>query len=143
MSTQLIVAVGLVCAAVVLVVVARVVRHRAGGGVADAPRPLLAAGVHDDAVVERAADWVHTRLSVCALGRAEVLTCVGAVHAFIRANAAPMNGGGTKTGYLVPPNMFDVVQALHRDASAAGIDVGDECAWELVRLHDDFLRTRR
>jgi len=136
---QIVVAVVLLAGAVVLVVGVRARRRR----VAEAgtrPGPVRAAGVNDDTVVERAVDWVHARASVCHLERADVLTCVAAVHAYVRANAAPMNGGGVRSGYLVPPNMFDVVQALLRESRAAGLSVDDECAWEIVRLHDDFLR---
>lgn len=142
MSSHLVIAAVLLVVAVAVVAVARV-RRRASVRIGAGPEPLRAAEVHDDAVVERAADWVHTRLSVCHLARDEAVRCVAAVHAYVRANAAPMNGGGTQSGYLVPPNMFDVVQALLRAASSAGIDLGDECAWEIVRLHDDFLRSRR
>lgn len=60
---------------------------------------------------------------------------------YIASQSRPMNGGGPRDGWLVPPNVFDIVAHLRREADAVHIDVDDECLWEVVNLHDEYLRS--
>ncbi len=59
--------------------------------------------------------------------------------AYVRANLTPMNGGGPRDGWLMSPNMFDVVDYLRARVAEASIVIEDECLRELVGAHDDFL----
>jgi len=144
----LLTAVMLVVGAVVLVLLWPGGR-RGRAGTAVPVRPFRSVVVQDERHLDLATDWVHTRLrSSRGLERSEVRRALGWVGEFVRRNARPLNGEGRalgisdSTGWLVAPNMFDVVAHLRTRAGAAGLHIDTECAWELCSLHDDFLASR-
>lgn len=94
--------------------------------------------------LDDATSFASHRLRRCSgLDGADLRLLVDRCAAYVASQSRPMNGGGPRDGWLVPPNVFDVVSHLRREADAAHLDVDEECLWEVVNLHDEYLRTLR
>lgn len=92
--------------------------------------------------LDDAAVFATERLRRCtSLDGADLRRLLDWCATFVSAASRPMNGGGPRDGWLVPPNVFEVVAHLRRESDAQSVEVDDECLWEVVNLHDEYLRS--
>lgn len=130
----LLVALALLALAIYLVIRARRENRRR----LEPYRPTALAEPFD---VEAAYRFVRGRISSCAtLSPDQLRDLLRWCSEYVRAHVAPMNGGGPRDGWLMPPNMFETVEHVQRRAEEEGVSVPDECLWEIVGVHDEYLR---
>ncbi len=88
-----------------------------------------------------AANWASTQLKQCpGLSTENLESLLDWCSEYVRSHLSPLNGAGPDEGWLLPPNMFDVVAHVRARVEDASIVVDDECVWEVVRAHDEWVR---
>ncbi len=91
---------------------------------------------------DKAYEFARRRLDGCDdLDATQIRDVLGWCSEYVRSHVAPLNGGGPRDGWLMPPNMFEVVEHVQRRAGEHDLVVKDECLWEIVGAHDDFMRS--
>lgn len=126
-------------AAVLVCMITWLVWQRRRDASTPAPLPPLALAAPFDA--DAATEFASARVRRCdRLADEELRAMLRWCADYVARNATPMNGNSGYDGWFAPPNVFDVLSHLRRQAEAAGLDVDPACVLEVANLYDDFVR---